>query len=412
MPSPNFDFSHFTKADLTKDFIKSFFFNENNQLLTKRTAKDFLIRIGLYHLLKTYYDKPYSIIETIYRILGDESAIVNLKKNYKIVFNGSIPKTKDEVTDEFLENFFVKSNANHQRMMSKTFYEINNMEDLYELLMSCCLKNETLPMFVNRRLNKSSESINVIFNPSKMTIDEYVDTVLTDKDGKYIKNRICEKYLKSHNAYEAIMGYYDDCDSLQEFFYRYRNKINVKPVCPVCGNPVNLTVNKDNMSLHFATYCSKKCYHEHKEKGKRSSPFSKLSQKQVNSLTLDDLKIMGVYSEDGEHNFRKMTDKNLKKHGLYDVATKILEQESKKEEDLTMPQLAYKIIYGDYKRCVVCDKPVKLRSSGIWATTCSLKCAGKKNANIYKYEEPYIAVEDRKKVEEFLNLFIENENKL
>ena len=68
-----------------------------------------------------------------------------------------------------------------------------------------------------------------------------------------MSGRTSETYLKKHGLYERLICLYSDCNSIREIIYRLLNDIAERPVCKVCGKPVQFYVN------HYPIFCSKKC---------------------------------------------------------------------------------------------------------------------------------------------------------
>ena len=79
-----------------------------------------------------------------------------------------------------------------------------------------------------------------------------IDKFINNK-GKIIGQRTNINYLKKHGYYDYLINYYNDSVSIKETIYRIYHNLDTRPVCKMCGKPVNLH------NYGFSTYCSKKC---------------------------------------------------------------------------------------------------------------------------------------------------------
>ena len=83
-------------------------------------------------------------------------------------------------------------------------------------------------------------------------ITKDVIKTLLDPDGSISSGKTSDRYLKNHGLYNALSTYYNDSQSMIETIWRILNDVHVRPVCKMCGKPVNF-------GYGFANYCSRTC---------------------------------------------------------------------------------------------------------------------------------------------------------
>lgn len=87
--------------------------------------------------------------------------------------------------------------------------------------------------------------------------DHILDKHILDKYWKG-KMQTLTRVMKSGKCLQEEVEYvtsrYDDSSSIEETLYRMKHKIEVKPTCKVCGNPLHWTAKHG-----YQTYCSKNC---------------------------------------------------------------------------------------------------------------------------------------------------------
>ena len=80
---------------------------------------------------------------------------------------------------------------------------------------------------------------------------------------KCLKHKIFNKFINNYQHYPNISkcldNVYSDSSSYFETLYRLINNINHKPICPICGNLIELTVKTH---VFFPKTCSNKCSHQ------------------------------------------------------------------------------------------------------------------------------------------------------
>lgn len=86
------------------------------------------------------------------------------------------------------------------------------------------------------------------------SIEDEIINLFFNKDNKIISSRLkisfLSKYPKLHNY---ILNRYKDSESIAETLYRIKDHIEIRPVCPVCGNKLPFCKGK------FIKHCSIIC---------------------------------------------------------------------------------------------------------------------------------------------------------
>lgn len=80
---------------------------------------------------------------------------------------------------------------------------------------------------------------------------------LIDKEGKiHILKIITKSFLKRNpEIHQYLINRFKDSQAIQETLYRIYYKIEIRPTCPYCGNPLRFIGGKDI----FTKYCSISC---------------------------------------------------------------------------------------------------------------------------------------------------------
>lgn len=76
----------------------------------------------------------------------------------------------------------------------------------------------------------------------------------TADGSKWAGAKFKKEYLEKLGIYDALMNLYPDSSCLHETLYRLENNIDVRPICKMCGAPVQY-----RKLLRFTTYCSRAC---------------------------------------------------------------------------------------------------------------------------------------------------------
>ena len=111
-------------------------------------------------------------------------------------------------------------------------------------------------------------------------------------DGKLIKQRCVKKVLESKGFYEYLLNRYSDntldkSDEklyIRETLFRMMNKIEVPPVCKICGTPVKFSYQK------YPNYCSRSCSNHDEEVLKKISSSCSKSLKKAYEERGDEIK--------------------------------------------------------------------------------------------------------------------------
>ena len=92
-----------------------------------------------------------------------------------------------------------------------------------------------------------------------------------------------EKYIKSHypDFYNELMNMYLDSQNYNEKLYRYMHNIDIKPICPICGNPIPYR----NSPAGYGKFCSAKCMglSEDRKKSIENTKYEKYGDKHYNN---------------------------------------------------------------------------------------------------------------------------------
>lgn len=89
--------------------------------------------------------------------------------------------------------------------------------------------------------------------------DYILKKVLFRKDGHIESNRLRKITLKKYpNILNYLIFRFNDSHSIKESIARIKFNIKVKPICPICGNPVNYCKISNNRII-WTQFCSKKC---------------------------------------------------------------------------------------------------------------------------------------------------------
>lgn len=88
---------------------------------------------------------------------------------------------------------------------------------------------------------------------TKHELIAYIETFLTDGDGKLVPARTASRWLKKRNMFNILNNWYSDSTCIRETIYRLLNDLDVRPVCKMCGKRLRF------VNSAFPTYCSPKC---------------------------------------------------------------------------------------------------------------------------------------------------------
>ena len=131
-----------------------------------------------------------------------------------------------------------------------------------------------------------------------MNDKDIIDIFYTNKN-KINSHLTNDTYLNKHlDIKQYLLNRYSDSLSIKETIYRIKNNIEIRPVCPVCGNNLKFLGG----SKGFRNLCSVSC----------SKHFINIVN-DINdkNIILNDLVI------NGELNFNKLQEKYIKEHGYY-----------------------------------------------------------------------------------------------
>lgn len=84
--------------------------------------------------------------------------------------------------------------------------------------------------------------------------------MITDKDViEYLENTKywTERYIKDKEILNYLLNRYSDSESISETYYRIKNNIDIRPVCPICGNKLSFFCIRKTGVFGFSKHC---CY--------------------------------------------------------------------------------------------------------------------------------------------------------
>ena len=129
-----------------------------------------------------------------------------------------------------------------------------------------------------------------------ITDDIIISIFVSEKTGIIKAARTSEKWLNNHpNIKTYLLNRYSDSSNIVEIIYRIKNKMDVHPICPECGKPVNFGRFTDG----YHKFCSTACSRKSKETRDKSAA-TKLER----------------YGDPGYHNIEKMKQTNLERYGV------------------------------------------------------------------------------------------------
>lgn len=160
--------------------------------------------------------------------------------------------------------------------------------------------------------------------------DEYIIRTFFNSSGRLNGNHSTEEWLKANapRIYDYLIHRFDDSESLRETFLRIWNKIEHRPLCPICGKPRTYRGKKDHL---YNDTCGKgTCYCKLREQvtikryGISNFGGTPESVKKIQQTKKE------RYGDPGYHNVDKMKSTNMKLYGGTGTASKqILEKVQK-----------------------------------------------------------------------------------
>ncbi len=163
--------------------------------------------------------------------------------------------------------------------------------------------------------------------------DELILKIIKEGGRLYNKTINNNLELKNYlnNRYQDIP---ENIFSYKEVIYRIEHKIDIRPICPICGNPLMFIGDKPGKSKNGFRYtCSKECHYKNKESyekyantKKSRSPEEKLKEKYKREQT--------CIERYGERNVfiakkNQIKDTMIKLYGGYTMQSKILSEKVK-----------------------------------------------------------------------------------
>ena len=175
-----------------------------------------------------------------------------------------------------------------------------------------------------------------------MNDKDIIDIFYTNKN-KINSHLTNDTYLNKHlDIKQYLLNRYSDSLSIKETIYRIKNNIEIRPVCPVCGNNLKFLGG----SKGFRNLCSVSC----------SKHFINIVN-DINdkNIILNDLVI------NGELNFNKLQEKYIKEHGYYNYLNSIY------PNSICVAEKIYRLYYNieTIPLCKECGKPLIYKNFNI-----------------------------------------------
>lgn len=128
-----------------------------------------------------------------------------------------------------------------------------------------------------------------------ITDDIIISIFVSEKTGIIKAARTSEKWLNKHpNIKTYLLNRYSDSSNIVEIIYRIKNKLDIHPICPECGKPVNFKRFTDG----YHKFCSNKCVNKNIQ-----------TKNKIANTKLE------KYGDAGYHNTEKMKQTNIEKYG-------------------------------------------------------------------------------------------------
>ena len=153
---------------------------------------------------------------------------------------------------------------------------------------------------------------------------------------KILKHKIFNKFINNYKHYPNISkcldNVYNDSFSYIETLYRLINNIDHKPICPICGNKINISINSH---IYFPKTCSNKC------------------SKQLTNIKSKETKLK-LYNNQSYNNSNKRFNTCIEKYGSYTLFKTEYFKEKSKETCLKKYDVEYNLQIKD-----IHDKGIK-----------------------------------------------------
>lgn len=195
------------------------------------------------------------------------------------------------------------------------------------------------------------------YDMGKYTKEFIISHFFKDSKGLVINTKHTKRAYLEENGFDDLYDYYDDSKSLTETLYRIINDIDVRPVCPVCGN--ELYFNTHDGCYRFEEFCSLGCIRKSDNYVKDEYALRNVDKDVIKRLLFNNGKLVPI----------RCKETYLKKVHLYDALIDYYPNASSFKQVIWM-------ILNDYKeppKCKFdgCDEYVKFnRSKFEWTECC------------------------------------------
>lgn len=190
------------------------------------------------------------------------------------------------------------------------------------------------------------------------------------------------------HIYTYLKNRYNDTDNITETLYRILHKINKKPVCKICKNPVNFVGLEDG----YRDTCSMDCYKSLCEqqtqrslerKLKEHNDILNLSYKEKFNKDIDDNIIKEIFNNDPEYRRKLISAYSKLELGIaskkIEIYSDVLEYlKNRYTDSKSLRETIYRILHNIEIRptCKICGKQIQYigKPNAIWSVYCSSKC--------------------------------------
>lgn len=100
-----------------------------------------------------------------------------------------------------------------------------------------------------------------IYSNNSSDINDEIISSIFYPNNKKSNSRFRLSFIKKNNLYDYLINRYDDYDSISEIIYRIHYKIEIRPVCAVCGKRLKFTQfnhYKEDLHYHCCNSCAQK----------------------------------------------------------------------------------------------------------------------------------------------------------
>lgn len=135
-----------------------------------------------------------------------------------------------------------------------------------------------------------------------------------------INKSLLYKLQRNKNKYINIKEYltnkYSDDNTLVEILYRIKYKIDIKPVCKICGKQVKFSVKNNNI---YNEYCSVKCRSKDNGDKIKNTKLQRYNNEKYNNIKKSKETKFKKYGNENYNNIEKAKQTCLSKYGVDNI---------------------------------------------------------------------------------------------